>query len=236
MPATLTSRIKLVKAALVDNADITVNINPSLDIIDTEIGIPKVASGGGLPGTPYDGQPRYDRNDGYTKVWDAIAGVWVPLLAGPGNNLQGAGGSWKQITPTVAGLVLGTGTTKNLFSYIRMPGNIIMWKFDLLLGTAGSLSGNLLVTLPAEFPLDISANISAYSVNDAIGTGDWALTSASATRHSITALVTNVGPPGQIFFSTSAAPGVTVANGANPFVAAAGSIMSCSGWYRTSAV
>lgn len=234
--ATLTSRLKLVKAALLDNADITVNVNPSFDIVDTEIGLPKIASGGGLPGSPYDGQIRRDLNDGYLKVWDATAGAWVPLLAGPSNNLQGAGGSWKQNNaPTISGLTaIGTGTTKNLLSYIRLAGNIIFYKYDLLLGVGGSGAGSFLLTLPVEFPVDISANISAYSQNDCIGHGSLGLTVASASRITFSALLNSTVAPGQIFLVSGASPGATLGL-ATPFALGNGSVLTIEGWYRTSA-
>lgn len=233
--ATSTGRLGMIKPGYGDNADIAV-LDADLDVADGEIGLPIIALSSPLPSVPYSGMIRRDKNDGYIKQWDSTSGAWIPLLAGPGASLQGAGGAYKQLTPpTVTGLTLGSGgSVEHRLTYIRLAANLIWWKYDLQLGVGGSLTSSLLLTLPTEFPIDTSGG-QLYNVNDCIGNGSYALSSVSATRYSISAFMNDVTAPGKVFFVTGEAPGKTVATGASPFVAVAGSVLSCQGTYRTQA-
>lgn len=237
MPATLTSRLKLVKAALIDAEDITVNINPSFDIIDVEAGLPKVAGGSGLPGTPYDGQIRWDRNDGFVKVWDAANAVWQKLLPGPGSTILGGGSgisSWENFTSTLTNVTLGTGGVQ-YGNAIRLPGNMIFVKMGFVLGTGGLLSSTLIMSLPTQYPIDNSVgSVGQYKVQDVLGYATAMSSAGGAGRLPLGALLNAVGPPGNVSFQmTTNAGGPGNVSSPTPFTWAAGSQLDVNLLYRT---
>jgi hypothetical protein len=228
--STLTSRTKQTKPAGTDVVDVAV-LNGDFDINDTEIGAPVVPISSPLPTVPYDGQLRYDKNDGFLKVYDAALLAWEPLAANNNVLLQGAGGAWKKITPTLTNITLGTGTTKNDLSYIRLPGNLVFAIWDCLLGTSGAVGGIARVDLPVDCPLDASAAISSYSLNDGLGWGECNLTGI-ASRHALLPFVVATAAPGQMAFIVSDS-GANLTTGV-PIAFAAGSQLSATILYRTS--
>lgn len=240
MPATLTSRLKLVKAALIDAEDITVNVNPSFDIVDAEIGLAKVAGGSGLPGAPYDGQIRWDRNDGFIKAWDSANAVWQKLMPGVGSGTLGGGtgiSSWETFVPTLANVTLGTPGQASYGQCIRLPGNMIWVKCGFVLGTGGSLTGVATIALPAQYPIDISiGSVGQYRVQEMIGKAVAMTSVGGATRQSLTAFLAAVGPPGTVNFqmdTTAGGPGNV--STATPFTWAVASQLDADLFYRTSA-
>lgn len=233
---TLSSRIKAFLAAPTDVVDVATDLTGPLGLIDGEIGMPVVPNGGGLPGTPYDGQVRVDMNDGFMKYYSAAALGWK--LIGPisVNNQQGSGGGWKSISPTLNAITLGTPGAFNVLDYIRLPGNLIYWRWKLVLGTGGAVTGTAGFLLPVEFPIDVSANVQAWIAEDAIGYGKVGLTAGAASRHTVTAGLISVAAPGQVFFTINDTGNPVNGSGTNPFAWAAGGAILAQGTYRTSAV
>jgi len=226
--SSLTSRVKLTKPAGADQVDITI-LDTDFDLVDAEIGFPNVPVSSPLPSVPYDGQVRFDKNDGFLKQYDAASTLWKAISPGAGALLQGNGGAWKTITPTIGNVTLGTPGQKNLLDYIRLPGNLIYWRYLLVLGTGGGITGVMSFTLPAEFPYDIGASINAGVGGDTIGVG----TANAASKRTVAAGLNGLGPPGNVSFVVSDS-GSFVQNGV-PGVWAATNWIAASGIYRTSA-
>lgn len=227
----LSSRVKAFLAAGTDQVDVAVDLAGPLTIFDAETGIPNVPNSSPLPSTPYSGQIRCDRNDGYVKQWNATTSIWEPLFPIPGALLQGSGGGWKQLTPpTASGITLGTGTTKHILDYIRLPGNMVYWRYYLLLGTSGALSGVVGLTLPVEFPYDISAGVNAGVNGDTVGFG----TANCSVKRPVVAALNGLGPPGNLSFAITDT--AAFVQPASPGTWGAASWLTASGLYRTSAV
>lgn len=232
--STLTSRTKQTKPAGTDGVDIAV-LNGDFDINDAELGAPVVAISSPLPSVPYDGQLRYDKNDGYLKVYDAALSAWQVLSPNFKPQAQGVGGSWKSVTPTTANVTLGTGSPFNVLDYIRLPGNLIFWKWKLVLGTGGAVTGTISFSLPADAPVDVSSSLGQYLVEDAMGVGRCGLTGGGGSRHSLTASILALGPPATVFFVINDTGNPCNGAGTNPFTWAAASVLLANGFYRTSA-
>lgn len=226
--STLTSRLKLTKPAGADQVDITI-LDTDFDLMDGEVGVPIVPASSALPSVPFDGQVRFDKNDGFLKQYDAASTLWKAITPGAGALLQGALGAWKNIVPTLTNITPGTVTNKNLFDYIRLPGNLIFWKYLLVLGTGGAITGVAAITLPAEFPYDLSAGVTAGVNGDSIGFGR----AVAAVGRGVIATINGTGPPGNMSFSV-ADSGLLVQNG-QPGAWAAGNTITAQGFYRTSA-
>lgn len=233
---TLSSRIKAFLAAPTDVVDVATDLTGPLGLIDGEIGIPIIPNGGGLPGTPYDGQVRVDMNDGFLKYYSASALGWKLIAPVSILGQQGSGGGWKSISPTLLNITLGTPGAFNVLDYIRLPGNLIFWRWKLILGTGGSVTGTAGFTLPVEFPFDVSGLVQAGIAEDPIGHGRVGLTSGSGSRHSVEACILTVGPPGNTFFVINDTGNPVNGAGTNPFAWAAGGAILAQGLYRTSAV